>query len=1051
MAGAFSLLGPMRTTPYAIGERGPNSTVPLIGDLSGQDAVDSLVGYYSMKRQDSRLGANRPMQSGPRKTNYPNTKVANLRDAAMQERASAALQSLDVDQSQFVAGFLSRCKEAGVRDAQHVFSVIQQAMDAHQAVAEEFVKCGMVKVAMYGPSFHPPSDYKFTAKKPSPKKVDISYDQGLDIGSASPTAENFAASQAKMRLPTKPIKAIPGLGTPALDTMASQAPQYDRPQPAAPSGTPPRRPQLRPTPLAAPEISTVPRSQWTQEQVQQWQKKRAEGGYSEHPYFRSHDLSGAWTRKMPERIGDFRTDEQGFSEDLAQYVSRFTPDAKKRFAAIVEKSGMQPEAILRARQSQQELTGKMPMMDTATRQAAKQLYDRGERQDAPVSPDYNEIMKNYYELAPKWREDMLRWQQYEQSRWPRHGPNAPEPPGTWIFPPRSEFAHEGWGPANTPRMLEHTKYQGLPQYMQTFTEPKSKDLAAYWKQQMARANDPKRSGEHVAPQNYARAYSSDRQRRMDQQEFERSEPGLPMRTLQRTVGFRRDDPSGKEVFTTKGIGRHPGGLAGAIKDTIAGSMFMPFAALTSLGLGKKDIAAMSARDVFSLLNYLADIDVGWEANVKAEPPGFGETGPGREIAIGRGMNTTTGFFSSKIDPTTGTYKPSGTEDLRRLYESKANDPEAGGLSRIGNKGAAGFIGKSGDLLAALGLMRGAGANPAMGQVMRQLSLTGAASEAVPTLLDPYRSYYNPATKDTPAAGSVGPRLKETVGRGAQGYLLPYTANPVYSMAGQALQEAPGLNKYYKAPDRLRLATMGKGSVPSMLGEGAATAMEWAPSLMLYGRGAVSPKYLGLAGLSGAMNAPSSADSPKAEAIRKAYREMVQKRYDMPREDFMRWQDQQSRVDGMMRDLQRGIKPDPAVLSKALSGATPKQVTDIQALVKGKPAAKAPPKPQAPQKFDPGAIDAPEGMSAEQATAARYEAIDAIWEAMPPQQQQAWSNRHQELEQGFFQSYSQMAEAQGQSPDRIRQVAKADAQKQWMTEFNAAQQVQLQAQPAIGGQ
>ncbi len=1067
MAGAFSLLGPMRTTPYAIGERGPNSTIPLIPDLSGQAAIDSLVGYYSMKRQDSLLGANRPMQSGPRKTNYLNTKVADL-----------AMRALDITQSQFVAGFLARCKEAGVRDAQHVFSAIQQAMDIHQAVAKEFVKCGMVKVAMYGPSFHPPSDYKFTTTKPSgPKKVDISYDQGLDIGSASPTAENFAASQAKMRLPTKPIKAIPGLGTPALDTMAGQATQYDKPRLTSPAGTPSRPPQTQPTPPpTAPEISTVPRSQWTQEQVQQWQKKHAAGGYSEHPYFRSHGLGGEWTREMPERIGDFRTDDQGFSEDLAQYVAGFTPDAKKRFAAIVEESGMEPEAILKAWKSQQELTGKMPMMATASRQAAKQLYDRGERQDAPVSPDYNTIMRNYYELNPKWREDMLRWQQYEQSKWPRHGANAPEDPGTWIFPPRSEFAHEGWDPENMPRMLEHTKYQGLPQYMQTFTEPKSKDLAAYWEKQMAQANDPKRRGEHVAPQNYARAYTSDRAMREGNRRFweERVGPsGLSMfkdkwkgaypQAVQRKLGFRREHPTtNKEVFTTKGIGRHPGGRAGALKTTVAGTAFMPFATGASAALQDKDIASMSARDMLALINHEFDVDLGWEANIKAEPPGFGEHDPGGSIDIDRDSRTTRGLFGEVTEPVTNTRKVSGMGALGRYHGAKADDSEAGGISRTVNRGAQVFSENAGDALAVLTAMRVLKMNPkSMRQVMTQMGLTGGAANAILTASDPHRSYYNPETKDMPAAGSAWPRLKETVGQGIQGAFLPYVANPVYPMAGQALRETPVLNKYYKGPDWLRLATMGEGGEASALGpagEGAATAMEWLPTLGLLGK----PGYAGLAGVAGMKNAPSSEDSPKAEAIRKAYREMVQKRYDMSREEFMRWQDRESRVAEVQRDWSRSIEADPAVLAKALSVATPEQASKLRELaampsaqrihaLEGQPEPKAMPKPQAPQKFDPGAVDAPEGMSAEQAATGRYDAANAIWEAMPSERQQAWTQRKQALEQGFFQSYSQMTEAQGQSPDRIQQVAKADADKQWMTEFSAAHQMQLQAQPAIGGQ
>lgn len=52
----FSLLGPMRSTPYAIGERGPGSNIRMIPTFSGVDAVKSLADYYPMRLQDSQLG-----------------------------------------------------------------------------------------------------------------------------------------------------------------------------------------------------------------------------------------------------------------------------------------------------------------------------------------------------------------------------------------------------------------------------------------------------------------------------------------------------------------------------------------------------------------------------------------------------------------------------------------------------------------------------------------------------------------------------------------------------------------------------------------------------------------------------------------------------------------------------------------------------------------------------------------------------------------------------------------------------------------------------------
>ena len=78
--GSYSLLGPMNTRPYALGERPGPSTVPTIPLMSGQEAFDSLDGYYrGGSRMDSLLNPHtRKMLGGPRGTNMPNTKIAEL-------------------------------------------------------------------------------------------------------------------------------------------------------------------------------------------------------------------------------------------------------------------------------------------------------------------------------------------------------------------------------------------------------------------------------------------------------------------------------------------------------------------------------------------------------------------------------------------------------------------------------------------------------------------------------------------------------------------------------------------------------------------------------------------------------------------------------------------------------------------------------------------------------------------------------------------------------------------------------------------------------------
>lgn len=57
----FSAAVPMRATPYAIGERGPNSRIRTIPLFSGEDAFQSLSGYYPTRLQDSRLGVKSAM------------------------------------------------------------------------------------------------------------------------------------------------------------------------------------------------------------------------------------------------------------------------------------------------------------------------------------------------------------------------------------------------------------------------------------------------------------------------------------------------------------------------------------------------------------------------------------------------------------------------------------------------------------------------------------------------------------------------------------------------------------------------------------------------------------------------------------------------------------------------------------------------------------------------------------------------------------------------------------------------------------------------------
>jgi hypothetical protein len=151
MTGSYSLLGQMRDRPYAIGERGGNSTVPLMPLLSGQSAVDSLVGYYPSKRMDSSLNPHtNPMRSGPRATNKPNTKTAGLNAlAARVERKSLVKLATAIgrdpglfrSEHPLVAGFLIKCGEAGLSDTQ-ILERISQACSESLVVKLAFEKIG---------------------------------------------------------------------------------------------------------------------------------------------------------------------------------------------------------------------------------------------------------------------------------------------------------------------------------------------------------------------------------------------------------------------------------------------------------------------------------------------------------------------------------------------------------------------------------------------------------------------------------------------------------------------------------------------------------------------------------------------------------------------------------------------------------------------------------------------------------------------------------------------------------------------------------------------
>lgn len=148
--------------PYAIGGRSDNH-VPLMPLMSGQEAVDSLIGYYpTARKMDSQLNPhtyNRPTQG--RSTAMPNTKLAALRKQAQQGPLLRALTGMTPTKSLFVSGFLVKCAEHRL-SPEAMLVAIMAASEMHQDIAAEFEKCGFDKQAIVdwsvpgGNAFEPP-------------------------------------------------------------------------------------------------------------------------------------------------------------------------------------------------------------------------------------------------------------------------------------------------------------------------------------------------------------------------------------------------------------------------------------------------------------------------------------------------------------------------------------------------------------------------------------------------------------------------------------------------------------------------------------------------------------------------------------------------------------------------------------------------------------------------------------------------------------------------------------------------------------------------------
>lgn len=139
----FSMLGAPSAKPTAVGESGYH--LPMMPLLSGQDAVDSLVGYYPKRRMDSKLNPHTYQNpTTVRSTTMPNTKTA---EELWRGYATIKLASLDLTKSDLARGFIEKCAAADL-DPQATYDAVVDAMQLHPTVAEEFEKCGMEKKAI---------------------------------------------------------------------------------------------------------------------------------------------------------------------------------------------------------------------------------------------------------------------------------------------------------------------------------------------------------------------------------------------------------------------------------------------------------------------------------------------------------------------------------------------------------------------------------------------------------------------------------------------------------------------------------------------------------------------------------------------------------------------------------------------------------------------------------------------------------------------------------------------------------------------------------------
>lgn len=1080
----------------AVGESGYH--LPLMPFLSGQEAVDSLIGYYpSKRRMDSALNPHTYQKpQGVRSTTMPNTKVASLLKAAKLARRARRLAEIDPAKSQLVAGFITKCAEAGY-GYNELADACAAAMASHPAIADEFEKCGFIKQAFgsvnmsipgYNAPIHSQSSAERWAQSRKPKyrpAPSSKIDQTVQVKRMTPptptpgTPTPQTPSQPWYQLP----KPDPNGGPSMLDHLARQGMTGPQQWTPSPSGTPSRAslltgnyppqqwtnaqgqmglmvPSTKGNPGGWLSPEQVPQYQAVQKRLAEWNKARAGAG-EDHPYFSYWNAPGERNPEtIPERLGygSFRTSPEGFNEDYQGWLNTISPENQEVFMQTAKDIGIPPEQLVRAMAAEEFIRSKVPYAHGPIRQQAEEAFWDGKLKEQPNHPGYAERMRAFNQLPEDFQKSLMDWQRYQIDNWRSQNPWGNDPqfssPTAWIgsgdgndwyFPAQPEYRSQMFDAQGNPQLLDPEKYMGLQELADRYgVDLRNEDFRKWWAQ--AQKENPGGDDWWTPPGDLVKSYWWDRERRRGNHDFDKSEDGA---FAQRMFGFRRTDPrTGREVFTVgDDVGRHPGGLGGALKDTVLGGLSAPATAGISLAEGDPRYAQMGGRSTLALFNHLLGADLGWNSNINANPDGFAKGQAGHGTEIGQNIPTTRSLFGATYDPITGEYKMSDFDSVGTYYNERANNPDTSWGDRILSRGMATTMDKGDDVLYNMAIMRGLGLKPGL----HNFQLTSAASQSLPNLIDPN------AAPDRQGLG----RFTGAGGDAARGYFLPFSGNPLFTMAGQGFKEIPGTKHYFDTADRLRYHTAANEDLPYPVrwaGEGTANTMEILPEMLLTGQltrnlGKNNPiaqvsqiparQAFGWSALGGFGHA-SPTENPEL------FRKQTDFRLGLDRDGQMRFDQANKQMANMVRLMSKGIElpegyaeqidlnalmPEQRdAMQKLLAMPAAERATALQSQGFAGPATQSPSRPQ----LSPNAPQMP------QADILAGEGVDQalqIVQQMSPAEQQVWMKQLQQIETAYTKQF--MDAGANLPPEQLQELARQEAMR---TLLQQIMQTQQQRQP-----